>query len=73
MSHAVEGADAGSNDVVGSRARHFRVGGFIAVAVAMCVLFFDLHLAWFLAAAVVVLVCSLGGWALERKQKHHGS
>jgi hypothetical protein len=52
---------------------HFQLGGFIAVAVAMGVIFFDLHLAWFFAAAVVVLVCSLGGWALERKQRRHGS
>lgn len=52
---------------------HFQLGGFIAVAVAMCVIFFDLHLAWFVAAAVIVLVCSLGGWALERKQKRHDS
>ena len=46
---------------------HLQLGGFIAVAGAMCVIFFDLHLAWFVAAALVVLVCSVGGWALERK------
>ena len=55
------------------RSWHFQVGGFIAVAVAMFVIFFDLHLAWFFVATVVVLVCSLGGWALERKQKRHDS
>lgn len=52
---------------------HFQLGGFIAVAVAMCAIFFDLHLAWFIAAAVVVGVCSLGTWALERKQRRHNS
>jgi cation transport ATPase len=50
-----------------------QLGAFIAVAVAMCVIFFDLHLAWFFAAAVVVLVCSLGGWALERSQRGRNS
>jgi hypothetical protein len=52
---------------------HLQLGGFIAVAVAMCVIFFGLHLAWFFAAALVVLVCSVGGWALERKQRRPDS
>ena len=52
---------------------HLQLGGFIGVAVAMCVIFFDLHLAWFVAAAVIVLACALGGWALERKEKRHDS
>lgn len=48
---------------------HRQLGGLTAAAVAMCVLLFNLHLAWFLAAAVVLAACSLGGWAVERKQR----
>jgi hypothetical protein len=52
---------------------HFQLGGFVAVAVAMCVILFDLHIAWFIAAALVLAACSVGGWSLERKQKRHNS
>ncbi|MDK3258299.1 hypothetical protein [Blastococcus capsensis] len=52
---------------------HFQLGGFIAVAVAMCVIRFRLHLAWFSGAAVVLLECAVSGWALERKQRRGDS
>lgn len=48
---------------------HFHVGGFVAVAAAMFVLLFGLHIAWFFAATLVLLACNVGGWALERKQR----
>ncbi len=51
---------------------HLQFGGFVAVAVAMCVIFFRWHLAWFFAAGLVLAVCSVGGWALERRQKRRG-
>jgi hypothetical protein len=49
--------------------RHLQAGGFIAVLAAMSVLLFDLHIAWFFVAASALLVCSFGGWTLERKQR----
>jgi hypothetical protein len=52
---------------------HLRVGGYIAVAVAMCVLIFRLPIALFFVAGLVVLACSLGGWALSREQRRPGA
>jgi UPF0716 family protein affecting phage T7 exclusion len=49
--------------------RLFHVGAFVAVAAAMGVLISGLHIAWFFAAAAVMLACNVGGWVLERKQK----
>ena len=48
---------------------HLQLVGFTAGVVGMCVTLFRLHLAWFFAAAAVLAACSLGGWALERKQR----
>ena len=50
--------------------RYLRGGGFIAGVAAMCVLLFDLHIAWFVVAAFALVICSLGAFALERKQRH---
>ncbi len=52
---------------------HLQLGGFGGVALGMCAIFFDLHLAWFVAAAAIVLACALGGRALERKKKRDDS
>jgi hypothetical protein len=52
---------------------HFHLIGFSAVAVAVCVILFHLPLALFFAAALVLLASSLGGWALERKQRRPDS
>ena len=51
---------------------HFQVGGFVAVTAAMGVLVAGLHIAWFFAAAALLLACTAGGWVLERKQGRPG-
>ena len=55
------------------RPSHFHLGGFVAVAAAMGVLVSGLHIAWFFAAAALLLACTVGGWMLERKQGRPGS
>ncbi len=52
--------------------RSLQAGAFLGVVLAMCVIVLDLHLAWFVAAAVVVAACSIGGWALERRERRSG-
>lgn len=52
---------------------HFRAGGFVAAAAAMCVIILRLHIAWVFAAALVLLACNVGGWMLERKQRRPDS
>ena len=41
---------------------------FTATAVAMYAIAFRLHIAWFIAPAVIVGLCSVGEWAVQRKQ-----
>ena len=51
---------------------HFHVGSLVAVVAAMYVLIFGLHIAWFFAAAALLLACNVGGWMLERKVRRPG-
>ena len=53
--------------------RPWHVGGFIATVAAMCVLIFRLDLVWFFVAALALMACSLGGWALERRNTRRGT
>ena len=48
---------------------HLRLVAFIATAVAMYAIAFRLHIAWFIAPAVIVGLCSVGEWAVQRKQR----
>ena len=48
---------------------HLRLVAFAATAVAMYAIAFRLHIAWFVAPAVVVALCSVGDWAVQRKQR----
>ena len=51
------------------RPAHLRSAGSVAVAAAFCVLVLGLDIVWFFAAGLVLLVCSLGAWLLERRQR----
>ena len=48
---------------------HLRLVAFAATVVAMSAIAFRLHIAWFIAAALVVGLCSVGEWAVQRKQR----
>ena len=48
--------------------RHLRIVAFAATAVAMYAIAFRLHIAWFIAPAVIVGLCAVGEWAVQRKQ-----
>ena len=51
------------------KAWHFRVVGFLAVAVAMWAILVDRSFVWVAVAAVVVLASGVGEWALERRRR----
>lgn len=48
---------------------HLRLVAFSATAVAMYAIAFRLHIAWFIAPAVIVGLCSVGEWAVQRQQR----